>query len=145
MYKLFCVKNLIKACHVQQWTCDIIVVYCLGPPRITPLQPQFHAELGRDFEINCTATNVHDATINLNFTWSTPNGVQFDISSTAEDESRTATSTLHIDMITPNHGGEYQCIVSNGGEAIRTTSSEIVVQGKCHLIYHVTGLTTNHF
>ena len=104
-------------------------IYCLGPPRITPLQPQFHAELGRGLRINCTATNAPDASIDLTFTWKAPNGARFDITRTTEDESRTATSTLHINTVTHSHGGEYQCVVTNGGEASDTTSSEIVVQG----------------
>ena len=115
-------------------------IYCLGPPRIMPLQPQFHAELGRDFQINCTATNAQDASINLTFIWKAPDGAQFEITRTTEDESRTATSTLHINTVTHNHGGEYQCVVRNGGVASDATSSEIVVQGKRSLVCYVTGL-----
>ena len=101
----------------------------LGPPRINPLQPQFHAELGKEFQINCTATNILDASMNLTFTWRGPNGVQLDYTEPYEDDSRTATSTLRISTITHSHGGVYQCIVRNGGSANDTTSSEIVVQG----------------
>lgn len=103
--------------------------YCVGPPRVKPLQPQLDAELGKKFWISCVATNDQDASINLIFTWRTPNGVQFNITTTDENDSRTATSTLHISEVTRNHGGVYRCTVSNGGPGSATTSSEIVVQG----------------
>ena len=120
-------KNLINlSCSTIE---TIPYVCCLGPPRISPLQPQFHAELGREFQINCTATNIPNASVNLIFSWSGPNGVRLDYTTTDEDDSRTATSTLHINTITHDHGGVYQCIVRNGGSANDTTSSEMVVQG----------------
>ena len=107
----------------------------LGPPKVNPIKPQFHAELGKHFQINCTATNNRDASVNLVFSWKTPNGVQFNVTTTKEDSSRTATSTLHISTVTHKHGGEYQCIVSNGGSAKDITSSSIMVQGRLPLIY----------
>ena len=105
----------------------------LGPPRISPLQPQFHAELGKEFQINCTATNILGASANLMFTWSGPNGVHLDYTTPDEDNSRTATSILRISTITHGHSGVYQCTVRNGGSASDTTSSMIVVQGTAHI------------
>ena len=114
-----------NGCMVKPF--DTFVV--LGPPRISPLQPQFHAEMGKEFQINCTATNVPDASGNLTFTWTGPNGIELNFTNPDEDSSRTATSTLNISMITHHHGGVYQCIVRNGGAANDTITSEIVVQG----------------
>ena len=65
--------------------------------------------------------------MNLTFSWRRPNSVQFNVTTTAEDESRTATSTLHISTVTHNHGGVYQCIVSNGGHQSSTNSATSTV------------------
>ena len=78
------------------------------------------------------------------FSWTGPSGVHFNVTTTTEDDSRTATSTLHIDTITHRHGGVYQCTVSNGGVLNDTTLSEIIVQGMCCPIYHVTCLTISN-
>lgn len=109
----------------------IVVPYvcCLGPPRIKPLQPQLHAELGGQLQISCTATNAKDASVKLNFTWRVSNSAQYNITRTDEDDSHMATSTLHIGKVTHHHSGVYQCIVDNGGSASVKTSSEVVVQG----------------
>ena len=93
--------------------------------------------MGKEFQINCTATNVLGASGNLTFTWTGPNGVQLDFTKPNEDNSRTATSILHISMITHDHGGVYQCIVRNGGSANDTATSEIVVQGMRCLITQI--------
>ena len=88
--------------------------------------------LGEEFQITCTATNDEDAPMNLMFSWRTPNGVQFNVTTTDEDDSHTATSTLHIHTVTLNHGGVYQCIVSNGGHQANNISvnSTLIVEGK---------------
>ena len=97
------------------------------------LLQQLHAVLGEKFEITCTATNDQDAPMNLKFSWSGPNGIQF-ISKTddIEDYSLTATSTLLINNVTHNHGGVYQCTVSNGEHQRNniSASSSLVVEGK---------------
>ena len=100
--------------------------------------------MGKEFQINCTATNVPDASGNLTFTWTGPNGVELNFTNPDEDSSRTATSTLNISMITHHHGGVYQCIVRNGGAANDTITSEIVVQGMRYLINHIMSLNINH-
>ena len=88
--------------------------------------------LGENVHINCTATNDQDAPMNLVFSWMTFNNLQFTITTTDEDDNRTATSTLHISNVTSNHGGVYMCTVSNGGEQGNNVSvdSTLIVQGK---------------
>ena len=103
--------------------------YCIGQPRVKELQSKLDAVLGEKLRITCTATNEQDASMNLVFTWRTPDGVQFNVTTTDEDDNHTAISTLHINRVTHNHGGVYQCIVSNGGPGSAKTSSKIVVQG----------------
>ena len=97
------------------------------------LPQQLHAVFGERFEITCTATNDHDAPVNLKFSWSGPNSVQL-ISKTddIEDDSLTATSTLHISNVTHTHGGVYQCTVSNGEHQRNNISvaSTLVIEGK---------------
>ena len=69
--------------------------------------------------------------MNLKFSWLTPNNVQFNFTTTDEDDSRTATSTLHIGKATHNDGGVYQCIVRNDGQQNNnnSVSSTIVIEG----------------
>ena len=121
-----------------------IIIVCLGPPRIELLQDQFHAELGKNFQINCTAINGGDASMNMVFSWKTPKGVQFNVTTTDEDDSRTATSTLHISRVTHRHAGLYQCIVKNGGPVMSITSSQLVVQGEYWLIHYTAGVIISH-
>ena len=90
---------------------------------------QLHAVFDEEFQIMCTATNDQDAPLNLMFYWKGPNGVQFNVTATDEDDSLTATSTLHISNVTDNHGGVYQCTVSNDehqGNNISIASTLIV-------------------
>ena len=87
--------------------------------------------LGKKLQITCTATNDHDAPMNLIFTWETPNSAYLSLIKTEEDESLTATSTLHISTVTQDHGGMYQCIVRNG-EPLSANSSKVttvIVEG----------------
>ena len=69
--------------------------------------------------------------MNLKFSWQTPNNVQFNVTTTDEDDSRTATSTLHIGSVTHNHGGVYRCVVRNDGQQNNndSVSSTVVVEG----------------
>ena len=93
------------------------------------LPQQVHAVLGEEFQITCTATNDQDAPANLMFSWRALNRrSQFNETTTNEDESRTASYTLHISSITNNDDGRYQCRVSNGrGSAVST--STLIVEG----------------
>ena len=90
---------------------------------------QLHAVLDKEFDIICTATNDQDAPMSLILSWTTPNGV--DITRVDERNGLTTTSTLHISNVTHNHGGVYQCTVSNGehqGNNVSVTST-LVVEG----------------
>ena len=89
-----------------------------------------HAVLGEEFHISCTATNDHDAPMNLTLNWTAPSGV--DIITTNKHDGLTTTSTLHISDVTHNHGGVYVCTASNGdypGNYI-SIASTMVVEGK---------------
>ena len=84
--------------------------------------------LGGEFQITCTATNDQDAPTNLMFSWRTPKGVEFNETTTDEDDSRTASSTLHINSVTSNDGGQYRCNVRNrDGSAV--TTFRLIVEG----------------
>ena len=91
--------------------------------------------LGENVHINCTATNDQDAPMNLMFSWTTLNNLHFTITTTDEDDIRTATSTLHISNVTSNHGGVYMCTVSNGEDQRNNVSvnSTLIVEGKISL------------
>ena len=90
-----------------------------------------HVVLGENVHINCTATNDQDAPMNLMFSWMTFNNLHFTITTIDEDDSRTATSTLHISNVTSNHDGVYMCTVSNGGDQRNNFSvnSTLIVEG----------------
>ena len=137
---------LMKRSRIKQLNYNIyhLLLYCyrifntinsnmslLEPPTTEKLSQQLHVVLGEEFQISCTATNDEDAPVNLMFSWRTPNGAQFNVTTTDEDDSRTATSTLHIHTVTLNHGGVYQCIVSNGEHQANNISidSTLVVEG----------------
>ena len=94
-----------------------------------------HVVLGENVHINCTATNDQDAPMNLMFSWTTLNNLHFTIASTDEDNSHTATSTLHISNVTSNHSGVYMCTVSNGENRRNNVSvnSTLIVEGKISL------------
>ena len=99
---------------------------------IKDLPQQLHVVLSEEFWITCSATNDQDAPMNLKFSWLTPNNVQFNVTTTDEDDSRTATSTLHIGRATHNHDGVYQCVVRNDGQQNNnndSVSSTVVVEG----------------
>ena len=88
--------------------------------------------LDENVHINCTATNDQDAPMNLMFSWKTSNNLHFTITTTNEDDSRTATSTLHLSNVTSNHGGVYVCTVSNGEDQRNNVSVDLtlIVEGK---------------
>ena len=87
---------------------------------------------GEELQIICIATNDKDAPLKLMFSWRTPNNVTFDNEVTNEDGSHTATSTLHIDTVTHNHSGEYQCTVRNGEHRFANSSkaTTVIIEGK---------------
>ena len=100
--------------------------------------------LGKEVQITCTATNDQDAPMNLMFSWMIPNNNkfigtstdEFNITTTDEDGSRTATSILHISTVTLNHRGKYKCLVRNGNpmSASSSKTTAIIVEGKCYFI-----------
>ena len=114
-------------------TLTLHIVVFTGPPVIQELPQQVHVVFGEEFQITCTATNDQDAPTNLMFSWRTPRGVEFNETTTDEDDSRTASSTLHISNVV--HSGEYKCVVGNGGTISASTSTVVVVEGECHVIY----------
>ena len=99
---------------------------------IQKLPQQLCIVLGEELQIKCGAINDQDALVNLVFFWRAPNGVQFNITTTTEDDSRTATSTLHISRVTHNYSGLYQCFVRNDGHqrnSSSVTSTTVIVEG----------------
>ena len=95
--------------------------------------------LGEIVHINCTATNDQDAPTKLMFSWTTLNNLHFTITSTDEDDSRTATSILHISNVTSNHDGVYVCTVSNGEDQRNNVSVNLtlIVEGKVSCLTYV--------
>ena len=100
---------------------------------IEKLPHQIHIILGEELKITCSATNDQDAPMKLTFSWRPPDGVDFNVTTTHEDDSHTATSTLHVVKVTRNHDGLYQCIVNNDGHQRINTSviSTVTVEGNC--------------
>jgi len=104
---------------------------------VRELPQQLHAVSGEKFQITCTATNDRDAPANLMFSWRTPNGVQVSVTVTDEDDSHTASSTLHISTVTHNYAGVYQCVVRNG-ESQNYEKTTVVVEGDFYaFIVHI--------
>ena len=104
----------------------------LGPPQVEELPQQVHVVLGEKFQITCTATNDQDAPRNLMFFWEAPRGVEYNYTTTDEDDRHTASTTLHISNITVEHNGEeYTCIASNGvgGRQRVDTIFTLIVEG----------------
>ena len=95
---------------------------------IQELPQQVHVVLGEEFQITCTANNDQDAPKNLMFSWETSSKkrIQFNETTTDEDDSRTASSTLHISSVTNNDGVQYTCSVRNGDGSTVTTFGLIV-------------------
>ena len=90
--------------------------------------------LGEEFQITCTATNDQDAPTNLMFSWRTPKGVEK--TTTDEDDSRTASSTLHISSVTSSdNGSKYTCNVRNIRGGGVGTSFTLIVEGIITLIF----------
>ena len=112
--------------------------------------------LGEEFQITCTATNDQDAPTNLMFSWRTPKRrILFNETTTDEDDSRIASSTLHISSVTYNDSGRYRCSVRNDGgsdvatlrlivEGLKTnqhyTIYDNLLQYHHHLLYHLMSL-----
>ena len=103
--------------------------YHTGPPIVQELPQQVHVVLGEEFQITCTATNDQDAPTILMFSWKRlREQVELNKTATDEDDSRTASSTLHISSVTENDDGRYKCSVSNdGGSAV--TTFRLIVEG----------------
>ena len=107
----------------------------LGSPVVVELPQQVHVVLGEGFQITCTATNDQDAPTNLMFSWKRLRRqveLKLNGTTTDEDDSRTASSTLHISSVTNNDNGRYRCSVRNdklrnGGSAV--TSLRLIVEG----------------
>ena len=97
---------------------------------VQELPQQVHVVLGEEFQITCTATNDQDAPTNLMFSWRTPRGVEFNETTTDEDDSRTASTTLHISNVANSNRGQYRCSVRNDGGSDFTTS-RLIVEGLC--------------
>ena len=96
---------------------------------IEELPQQLHVLLGKEFNITCTATNDHDAPMNLTLFWTAPSGAV--ITTTNKHDGLTATSTLYISNVTHNHSGVYVCTATNGehqGNNIFVTST-VVAEG----------------
>ena len=110
----------------------MFVYYHTGPPIVQELPQQVHVVLGEEFQITCTATNDQNAPTNLMFSWRTAKEVEFNETTTDEDDSHTASSTLHISSVTNNDSGQYRCSVRNdglrNGESVVTTF-RLIVEG----------------
>jgi len=92
--------------------------------------------LGEEFQITCTATNDQDAPTNLMFSWRTPRGVEFNETTTDEDNSRTASSTLHFSSVTNNDGGQYTCNIRNIKRGSVDKSFTLLVEGILITMYN---------
>jgi len=62
------------------------------------------------------------------FSWRTLKGVELNETATDEDDSRTASSTLHISNVTSYDGGRYRCNASNDGGS-EVTTFRLIVEG----------------
>ncbi|XP_065918156.1 contactin-3-like isoform X3 [Dysidea avara] len=120
-----------------------ITVY--GPPILQELPQQVHVVLGEEFQITCTATNDQDAPTNLMFSWEAPRGAEFNETTTDEDDSLTASSTLHVISVTKSHGGKYACNVRNTRRANVDTSFTLIVEVKSSppTIFNITQVLIN--
>ena len=107
----------------------VILHYHTGPPIVQELPQQVHVVLGEEFQITCTATNDQDAPTNLMFFWRTPRRAEFNETTTDEDNSRIASSALHISRVTNNFGGQYTCNVRNNRRGNVNTSFALIVEG----------------
>jgi len=109
--------------------CTNLITFDTGPPVVQELPQQVHVVLGKKFQITCTATNDQDAPRNLMISWEALNPrIQFNETTTDEDDSRTASSTLHISSVASSDGGQYQCTVKNGRRGA-ITASTLIVEG----------------
>ena len=113
-------------------TLEFITSHISGPPSVQELPQQVHVVAGEEFQITCTATNHQDSPMNLTFSWKTPNGVEYNYTTTDEDDNRTVSSTLHISSVV--HSGEYKCEAKIGEAISASTSTNMVVEGTS--LYH---------
>ena len=74
-------------------------------PTIIPLPHQTFGVLDEQFKITCTATNNKDAPHKMMFTWMAPDGVDYNVNMTSEDDDHTASSTLYINRLARSDNG----------------------------------------
>ena len=100
-------------------------------PTIIPLPQHIHGVLDEQFQITCNATNDKDAPHNMMFTWMTPDGVDYNVNMTSEDDDHTASSTLYISRLARSDNGTYECYVTNNNlsDASIFTSTIVTVEG----------------
>ena len=100
-------------------------------PTINPLPHHIHGVLGEQFQITCDATNDKDASHNMIFTWMTPDGVDYNVNMTSEDNDHTASSTLYISRLARSDNGTYKCYVTNNNvsDVSIFTSTTVIVEG----------------
>ena len=134
---MFCLANIsyiswLNTKGVSQRFYAINYLTHAGPPTAEKLPQRLHVVLGENFQITCTATNDQDAPMNLMFSWKIPNGIQYNVTTSDEDKTRTAFSTLYVSAVTHNHSGMYHCIVKNGEHIrnVNSVTSTVVVEGK---------------
>ena len=87
--------------------------------------------MGEQFQITSVATNDKDAPHNMMFTWMTPDGVDYNVNITSEDDDHTASSTLYISRLARSDNGTYKCYVTNNNvsDASIFTSTTVMVEG----------------
>ena len=100
-------------------------------PTINPLQHQTLGVLDEQFQITCNATNDKDAPHNMMFTWITPDGVDYNVNMTSEDDDHSVSSTLYISRLARSDNGTYKCYVTNNNvsNASIFTSTTVIVEG----------------
>ena len=100
-------------------------------PTINLLSNQTLGVLDEQFQITCNATNDKDAPHNIMLTWMSPDGVDYNVNMTSEDDDHTASSTLYISRLARNDNGTYKCYATNNNvsDASIFTSTTVIVEG----------------
>ena len=100
-------------------------------PTINLLSNQTLGVLGEQFQITCKATNDKNAPHNMMFTWMTPDGVDYNVNMTSDDDDHTASSTLYISSLAKSDNGTYKCYVTNNNVSNVSilTSTTVIVEG----------------
>ena len=65
------------------------------------------------------------------FTWMIPDGVDYNVKMTSEDDDHTASSTLYISRLARSDNGTYKCYVTNNNDSSGNvvTSTTVIVKG----------------